>query len=296
MIIDSHQHVWDLDRADYDWMGPGLGDIHRTVTFDELEPTLQRLGIDGTVLVQSADNAADTDLMLDVASRHPRVRAVVAWAALDSADLPARLEWLLARPVVSGIRMLVHEREPRWLERPDADAGLALLADSGLSLDFPTAGFAALAELPGIGARHPGLRIVIDHLGKPPIGGSPVDRTAWRELATAAAANPLTHAKLSGLYSSVGDLGMWTVDAVRPFVHDALEIFGAERLMYGGDWPISVLAGGYERTWEALSTIVGELSPHERAAVLGTTASAFYRIQTSDDWHGNRPYFADPSH
>lgn len=282
MIIDAHQHVWDLDRAAYDWMGPGLGEIHRTVDFAELAPTLERLGIDGTVLVQAADNAADTDLMLDVASRERLVNAVVAWAPLDDpVALPARLEWLTERPVVAGIRVLVHEREPRWIEQEAVDRGLGMLAASGLSLDFPTAGFAALAELPGVGARHPELRIVIDHLGKPPIGGTADDRTRWRSLLADAAANPLTHAKLSGLYSSVGDLDAWTVDSVRPFVHDALELFGADRLMFGGDWPISLLAGGYERTWDALSGILSELSADERRAILGATAARFYRIDTS---------------
>lgn len=282
MIIDAHQHVWDLDRAAYDWMGPGLGDINRTVRFDELAPVLERLGIDGTVLVQAADNADDTDLMLDVASREPLVAAVVAWAPLDEpAALQARLEWLLARPVVAGVRVLVHERAPGWIEQPAVDHGLALLAASGLSLDFPTAGFAALGELPGLGSRHPELRIVLDHLGKPPIGGSTDDRARWRGLLSEVAANPLTHAKLSGLYSSVGDLDSWTVDAVRPFVHDALELFGADRLLYGGDWPISQLAGGYERAWDAMTAILADLSATERDAILGATAATFYRLRTS---------------
>lgn len=281
MIIDAHQHVWDLDRAEYDWMGPGLGAIHRTVDLSELAPTLERLGIGGTVLVQAADNAADTDLMLDVAAREPLVKAVVAWAPLDDpVALAARLEELLARPVVAGIRVLVHEREPRWVEQPAVDSGLALLAETGLSLDFPTAGFAALAELPRIGSRHPSLRIVVDHLGKPPIGASAGDRAQWRALIAEVAANPLTHAKLSGLYSSVGDLDSWTIDEVRPFVHDALDLFGADRLMYGGDWPVSMLAGGYERTWHALTTILSDLSSDERDAILGGTAARWYRIDT----------------
>ena len=279
MIIDAHQHVWDLDRADYAWMGPGLGDIHRTIEFSELAPTLQRLGIGGTVLVQAADNAADTELMLDVASQEPLVKAVVAWAPLDDPDaLPEWLETLKARPIVAGIRVLIHERPPRWIEQPAVDEGLALLARHGLSLDFPTAGPEALAELPGLGARHPELRLVVDHLGKPPIGGTEEDRVRWRELLAEAAANPLTNAKLSGLYSSVGALDSWTMDQVRPFVHDALELFGAERLMYGGDWPVSVLAGGYERTWDALTAILSELSADERAAILGGTAARLYRI------------------
>jgi L-fuconolactonase len=279
VIIDAHQHVWDLDRADYPWLGPGMGDLHRTVTFEELAPTLGRLGVDGTVLVQAADNAEDTRLMLDVAARHPEVVGVVAWAPLDRPDeLPDHLAALRRSPLVVGVRVLIHEREPDWLAQPHVDRGLAELARADLPFDFVTSGPAALAELPGIGARHPDLRIVIDHLGKPPIGQGSAERAAWRSLLADAAANPRTAAKLSGLYSSVGDLADWTVDGVRPFVEDALELFGPDRLLYGGDWPVSLLAGGYERTWAAVTEIVGALSPAERTAILGGTAASVYRL------------------
>ncbi|MEU7906482.1 amidohydrolase family protein [Actinoplanes sp. NPDC049118] len=100
----------------------------------------------------------------------------------------------------------------------------------------------------------------------------------WRALLAAAAENPLTHAKLSGLYPATGRLDSWTADTIRPFVDDAVELFGAARLMYGGDWPVSVLAGGYDRVWDALSTVVAGLAPAGRDAILGGTATAFYRL------------------
>lgn len=279
MIIDAHQHIWNLERADYPWLGPELGAINRTMTFDELAPTLAARGITGSVLVEAADNAADTEVMLDAARRHPQVVAVVAWAPLDIPDeLPAHLEQLAGHTVVRGIRNLFHAHPREWATSPQVDRGLGLLAASGLCLDFVTSGPAAIADLPGIGERHPNLRIVIDHLGKPPIGGTGEQRAEWRASLSAAAANPLTHAKVSGLYSSVGDLARWTTDGVRPFFDDALELFGADRLMYGGDWPISELAGGYERTWESLEQLVAPLSAAERGALLGQTAQAFYRI------------------
>jgi L-fuconolactonase len=277
VIIDAHQHVWDLERAEYPWLGPELGSINRTIEFEELAPTLARCGITGSVLVQAADNAEDTALMLDVARRHPQVLAVVAWAPLDSpADLPDHLERLAEHSVVRGVRNLFHARPREWATSPQVDRGLGVLVASGLSLDFVTSDPAALADLPGIGERHPTLRIVIDHLGKPPIGGTPDQRAEWRLLLAAAADNPLTHAKLSGLYSSVGDLASWAPDDLLPFVDDAFELFGPERLMYGGDWPISELAGGYERVWAAMDDVVAELSPDERADVLGLTARSFY--------------------
>ncbi|WP_346158740.1 amidohydrolase family protein [Streptomyces roseiscleroticus] len=120
--------------------------------------------------------------------------------------------------------------------------------------------------------------MVVDHLGKPPVGGGPGDRARWRRLIAAAARHPRVHAKLSGLYAASGPLGSWTTEEVRPFVEDALELFGPGRLMYGGDWPVSLLAGGYARCWEACLELLSPLSPGDRAAVLGAAAAGFYRI------------------
>lgn len=279
MIVDAHLHVWDLERAQYPWLTPEIGDLYRSIGFDEIAPVLRERGIDGAVLVQASYEADDTTVMLAAAADHPEIVGIVAWSPLDDPDrLRADLDRFTAEPLIVGVRNLVHEHPPEWLDRPDVEEGFALLAAAGRPLDFPTSGPTALVALPGIGARHPELRLVIDHLGKPPIGQGEDARDEWRSLLAAAAANPLTHAKLSGLYASVGGMDSWTADGIRPFIDDALDLFGPTRLMYGGDWPISVLAGGYRRSWEAITSIVAALSPAERAAVLGDTAARFYRI------------------
>ena len=280
MILDAHVHVWDPTRAEYPWLGDGMGGLNRPIGLDELTPTLARLGVRGVVLVQAADNAEDTELMLEAARRHPEVVGVVAWAPLDQPDaLPDHLAALTRSTAVVGIRNLIHDREPGWLLGPETDGGIAELVRWQFPLDFVTAGPAALAELPVLRQRHPDLDVVIDHLGKPPIGGTPEERSQWRRLIAEAAANPRTHAKLSGLYSSTGDLAAWTVEQVRPFVEDALELFGAERLMYGGDWPISHLAGGYDRSWAAMTELLAPLSAHERDGILWGTAARFYDLE-----------------
>ncbi|MEO8263407.1 MAG: amidohydrolase family protein [Pseudolysinimonas sp.] len=279
MNVDAHLHVWDPERAEYSWLGPELSPIDRAVPFDEIAPTLARLGVDGVVLVQAADNAADTRLMLDTAAVHPEVVGVVAWVPLDEPDVvPAQLEALRENRLVRGIRNLFHARPLEWATSPPVDRGIALVAAADLTLDFVTGSPVALGDLPAIAERHPGLRLVIDHLGKPPIGGGDDERREWRRLLAAAAANPLTHAKLSGLYASVGALDSWTEEAVRPFVDDALELFGPDRLMWGSDWPIAVLAGGYERVREAIDGLLSSLSDSERGAILGDTARRFYDL------------------
>ena len=277
-IIDAHQHVWDPARARYDWLGPELAPIDQEMTFAELKPSLMRAGVYATVLVQSADNDEDTALMLDVAVTNPEIVAVVAYAPLDRpAEVATRLETFHGNSLIVGVRNLIHNLpDPEWLLRPEVDEGLALLAAAGLSFDLVAILPQHLALVPTLVKRHPGLRIVIDHLAKPPIGLA--DREPWWSLIAQAAASPTVYAKVSGLYSAAGDSGSWTPDAIRPYLHRALDCFGADRLMYGGDWPISVLSGGYDRVWDGLSELFGELPEADRARILGTTALEFYRI------------------
>ena len=278
ITIDAHQHVWDLERARYDWLGPESAPIDRTMTFAELKPSLARAGVDATVLVQSADNDDDTALMLDVAAANPEIVAVVAYAPLDRPkDAADRLESFRGNSLVVGIRNLIHTiPDPQWLLRPEVDESLGLLEDADLSFDLVSVLPEHLALVPTLVSRHERLRIVIDHLAKPPIGLD--DREPWWTLIEQAAASPTVYAKVSGLYSATADSGSWTPDTIRPYLHRALDCFGADRLMYGGDWPISVLSGGYDRVWDGLTVLFDELSDADRARILGETATEFYRI------------------
>jgi L-fuconolactonase len=278
VIIDAHQHVWNLQRAEYAWLDSGLAPIDRTVELDEVLPAMRSLGVTASVLVQSADNADDTANMLRVADEHPAVVGIVGWVPLDEPERAARM--LAERDDrVRGVRALLHAMpDPDWILRDDVDEGLGLLEATGLAFDFVAAGPASLAHVPVVSARHPDLAIVIDHLGAPPIGGSPAARLEWKRLLAAAAENPRVSAKVSGLYSGSGDLAAWTLDEVRPVVDDALELFGPERLLAGGDWPIVVLAGGYERVWTTLLDLAGALDRGARAALLGGTAARVYGL------------------
>jgi L-fuconolactonase len=280
-IIDAHQHVWDPTRATYDWLTSDLAPIDMTMTFDELKPQLAAAGVDATVLVQSADNDEDTQLMLDVAASNPEIVAVVAFAPLERpAEVAAHLGRFRSDDLIVGIRNLIHNiPDPEWLLRPEVDEALGLLEVAGLSFDLVSVLPEHLALVPTLVERHPALRIVIDHLSKPPIGLA--EREPWWSLIERAAASPTVFAKVSGLYSAAGDSGSWTPDEVRPYFEHALECFGSDRLMYGGDWPISVLSGGYARVWDGLSQLFDELPSVDRTNILGATAQQFYGIAPS---------------
>lgn len=277
MIIDAHQHVWDLDRSPYPWLGPGVPQWNRTFTFDEVQPHLRRNGVTATVLVQSDDHDGDTDLMLEVADAHPEVVAVVVYVPLDRPDVAAgRLAELRADDRVVGVRALIHDLpDPDWILRPEVDEGLTVLEDAEVTFDLVSVLPRHLEHVPTLSERHPRLRIVIDHLSKPPIGEDSVE--PWWSLIAVAAENPLVHAKISGLYPGAAP-DTWTPAAVQPFVDRALDVFGPARLMYGGDWPISTAAGGYDRVFEGLCEVLSGLSDEDREQVWSSTARRFYRI------------------
>lgn len=274
-VVDAHQHIWDLGRSDYGWLD-GLAPIDRTLTMADARPVLARHGVTATVLVQSDDTDADTDLMLEAAA-DPIVAGVVGYVPLHD---PARAERRLAEvgSRLVGVRNLVHERsDPEWMLQPAFRDGLRLLDDAGLVFDLVGVLPAHLAQAAFLADEHPGLTIVLDHLGRPPIGAG--RREPWWSAIADVARRPNVRAKLSGLYATVGDGAAWTPEGNRPFVDHALDVFGAERLMIGGDWPIVELAGGYDRAMTALRATVDALSPTERAMLLGGTAVAAYGLE-----------------
>ena len=267
MIIDSHLYVWDLDRSPCSWIDRDVPPFNRTFTFDEVAPQLEQNGVHAVILVQADDDDRDTDLMLEAAASRPEVVGVVAYVPLERpAEAAARLEVLLQNPYVVGIRNLTHDRaDPDWVLRPDVDETLGLIEQAGLPWDHVAVLPRHLEHVATISERHPNLRIVIDHLAKPPIGEASYE--PWWSLIGVAAQNPLVHAKISGLYPGA-DPASWTVDGLRPFVDRALEVFGPSRLMYGGDWPVSVAAGGYGPVLDGLRAALG-CPPGGRRRVVG---------------------------
>lgn len=280
-VIDAHQHVWDLEHVSYPWLTPGFGVLHRTYAFDDLAPQLEACGVDGTVLVQAADSVEETRWMQAVADAHPQVLGIVAWVPLDAAAEAARLldDYAADRRIV-GIRHLIHdEPDEDWLVRPPVHEGLSLLAERGLTFDAVAVTDRHLQHVATIADAHPSLRIVIDHLAKPPIaeeGWAP-----WAGSLARAAARPNVFAKVSGLNTAARP--EWTAADLRPYVDHAFEVFGAGRLMYGGDWPVALLSGDYAGVWDATAEVLADRSPAEREAVLGGTAAAFYGIPGEGD-------------
>jgi L-fucono-1,5-lactonase len=276
VITDAHLHLWDVTRRRYEWLErPENSAIRRTFGYADFAASAAAAGVDRAVLVQAADDAADTDAMFEVAMEHERIAGVVGWVPLDRPDeAAAALERLAGRPKFAGIRTLIHDQpDPDWLLRPDVGGGLALLERLDVPFDVIAVLPRHLEHVPVLSERYPGLRMVLDHLSHPPLGRD--DREPWQTLLRAAAANPLVYAKVSGLYPPGAD---WTAADIRPYAEFAIELFGPGRLMFGSDWPVAELSGGYQRVWAAIRQVLGELPAAGQDAILGGTASAFYRL------------------
>ncbi|GHE78633.1 metal-dependent hydrolase [Amycolatopsis deserti] len=273
-VVDTHLHLWDLTVSEYAWLPPG-SPLHRTFTAEQARQELDAAGIATAVLVQAEDSEADTEFMLAQAGRHDWIAGVVGWVRLDDPDTARRqLDRWQQHPAFRGVRHLVHD-DPRadFLGLPAVRRSLAVLAERGLPFDVPDAWPRHLGQVADLAAALPELTIVVDHLGKPP--ADPAEFRAWLTTLRAVAAHPNTVAKVSGLQRPGEPL---TVKSARPAVEAAFEVFGARRLMYGGDWPMTVPSGGYGQTWDTVSTLIGELSETERSLVLSGTASAIYGV------------------
>lgn len=274
MRIDSHQHFWQLATRGGAWPPPELTPIYRDFHPADLAGLLQENGIAGTVLVQSMPNEADTHFMLDLAQRHSFIRAVVGWTDLKSSEAPARIAALAAHPMLRGLRPMLQDLDDDdWIADPALAPAVEAMLRHGLRFDalvLPR----HLPALLAFARRHPALPIVIDHLAKPVMRGSPDPR--WLRDMESLAALPQVACKLSGMVTEAGP--GWTVEQLRPYAHHVLQAFGPQRVMWGSDWPVVDLAAGYSAWVQASEVLLDGLDEGERAAVFGLNAGRFYGI------------------
>ncbi len=279
-VVDAHHHFWDTTRADYPWMTGAHAPIRRPFGPDDLRPELTAHGIDRTVLVQTRASLAETREFLATAEATDFVAGVVGWVDLAAPDVADRLAELRAGPgggYLVAIRHQVHdEPDPAWLLRADVQRGLAAVRDAGLAYDL----LVRPRELPaalGVARALPDLRLIVDHAAKPPIRSGRVE--PWASLMAPLAALPNVACKLSGLVTEANP-ARWTPADLAPYVERVVDRFGPERLLYGSDWPVCLLAAGYGVQLQALRATLDPLGlgESERVAIFGESAVRWYRL------------------
>jgi L-fuconolactonase len=277
--IDAHHHFWDPARYSYPWMaGDAMDPVRRAFTPNDLRGPLDEARIDGTVLVQTLSSPQETREFLELAAATGFVRGVVGWADLTSPGVGDDLDALLDGPDgrwLVGVRHQVHdEPDPDWLIRADVRRGLAAVEARGLTYDL----LVRARELPAVvdtAREFPGLQFILDHIAKPRIADGRDDR--WSRRMPALAAQPNVAVKLSGMVTEA-DWTTWSPRDLRPFVGQVAEWFGVQRLMFGSDWPVCLLAGSYQDVLDGLVDVLSDMTPAELDQVLGVNARRVYQL------------------
>jgi len=272
--VDAHQHFIKPDQVSYGWMTPG-SPLARDFLPGELEPWLEKQGIEKTILVQAAEEEKDNRFMFSVAGSCDFVAGVVIWLDLASPGFGSRLETYLDRPKFVGLRpMLECLPDDDWIAGQEVGQALDLIQEKEICFDV----LSHPRHLPyvlEVLERFPKLRAVVDHISKPPIKDGRME--PWAELMARVAAHDNVFCKLSGMITEA-DHQAWGPKDLRPYISHVLDIFGPERLMFGSDWPVCTLAGSYDQVVEALLANLPRLPAGQMDRIFGGTAREFYRI------------------
>ncbi|WP_240722431.1 amidohydrolase [Poseidonocella sp. HB161398] len=273
MLIDAHQHFWQISRGDYGWMDDSVAPIRRDFLPGDLAPLAAAEGVAGSVLVQAAPSLDETRFLLGLAERTPMVLGVVGWIDLegDAADQLGAI----AHPLLKGIRPMLQDiPETGWILREKVLDGLEAVRRAGLSLDALVTP-RHLEAIDRLAAALPGLPVVIDHCAKPLFSdGDP--GAAWRAGMDRLAAHPQIACKLSGLAGEYGP--GWGGAALAPVFGHVLAAFGAERLLWGSDWPVLELSGRYGDWLGTTRALAADLPASAQAEIFGGTARRVYRL------------------
>ena len=277
-LLDAHLHMWERDKHPQPWIdASSMAAIDRDFPPDAVVAELAAHGVDGCVVVQCVNELSETVDLLATAQTLAPVRGVVGWLDL-TADVPAQIRSLRGSPggdLLVGVRHVTFvEPDARWLARDDVRRGLSAIGDAGLAFDLLIAHH-QLALATQVARDLPGTRFVLDHLGKVPLRST--ELVTWaRDLADLARC-PNVAMKVSGVVTE-DDWSSWTARRLRPVIEHALATFGPQRLLFGSDWPVVELAGGYGPWLEAYLELTDDLSADERAAIDGGNAIRTYGL------------------
>jgi L-fuconolactonase len=275
MRIDSHQHFWKYNSAQYDWIPTGSA-IHRDFGPEDLKPLLQASQLDGCVAVQARQSLVENDYLCDLAAQHDFIRGVVGWIDLRSEEVEEQAAAFRALPKAVGVRHVVQgETDPEFMAREPFRRGISKLQKHGLVYDILIFEH-QLADAVALVKAFPEQRFVIDHIAKPRIKEKSI--RDWSEKMTEIAHYSNTWVKLSGMVTEA-DHQNWKLSDLEPYWDATLQAFGADRILFGSDWPVIRLACSYERWIEMVSRWLERLPESDRAKIWGSNAVDAYRLR-----------------
>lgn len=278
-IIDAHQHFWRIERGDYGWMDDSVAAIRRDYLPADLSAHAQAGGVVGTVVVQAADSEAETEFLLSLAGQSALIQGVVGWVDLSLDSAPESLSRFAANRYFKGVRPMLQDIEDTlWILQPTVLRNLDTLTELGLTLDALVTP-RHLAVIQKLAQLKPELPIVIDHCAKPVIANGQAASEEWQLAMQRLAEFPQLYCKVSGLANEYG--AAWSAEALQTVFQHVLSCFGADRLMWGSDWPVLELVGQYPDWLAAAKDLAGALSEVEQQAIFATSAQKFYSLDST---------------
>lgn len=273
-------HSWDLQKVRYSWLDGDTSILAQTYYPLDIEAHLSAANVSAAIMVQAANSIDDTAFMFECAAQYPWIIGVVGWVdLLNPQTTKQQLEAHLENKYFKGIRHLIHdEPDSNWLLQPNVIKSLEILANHGLPFDVVGVKIEHIKAAIQVAKQIPHLKMVLDHLNHPPIA-THEQFGAWGDAIAEAAAMPNFYAKISGLGTCCANFNDWSATIIEPYVAYVLKHFGVDKLMIGGDWPVSLLAGDYVTTLLQYQAVIEKLVDSEnQEKVYTTNATAFYKL------------------
>ena len=274
MRIDSHQHFWKFDPIRDAWIDASMEKIARDFLPEDLKPLLDQSKIDGCVAVQADQSETETEFLLDLAGRYDFVKGVVGWVDLRSPQLSERLEHYCNNSFFKGVRHIVQAEKDGFMLQESFLKGIQQLKDFNLTFDiliFPH----QLEEAVALVKKNPEQAFVLDHIAKPYIKDKKIDQ--WAKHINQLAAHQNVYCKLSGLLTEA-DWNHWQEEDFTAYLTVIMEAFGTDRMMYGSDWPVCLLAGSYPHVVRIVENFISSLSTDDQKKIMGQNAHHFYNL------------------
>ena len=276
MNIDSHQHFWSYNPAEYGWINDQMKVLRRDFLPADLKPELQQNGFQGSIAVQARQSLTETQWLLDLAAQNPFIKGVVGWIDLCAPDVEQQISQFVKDPRFVGVRHIIQdEPDEAFMLRAEFINGLHYLQKYDLTYDlliFPK----HLSNALKLVVQFPALRFVIDHLAKPFIKKQII--SPWREGLIELAHHPNTWCKISGMVTEA-DWQNWKYDDFVPYLDTVLETFGPERVLIGSDWPVCTLAGSHHKVISIVLRFIEKFTAVQQAAILGQNAEHVYKLK-----------------
>lgn len=283
MRIDAHQHFWQYDPARHGWINDDMSAIRRDFYPEDLATIIKTLQIVGTIAVQADETDTETSFLLDLAAKNDFIKAVVGWTDLHSPDLEKALNKFEGIEKLAGFRCVMQGApDERYLTNDLFRNNLNTLTAHGYTYDLLIY-HTQLPALIGMTDKLPDSRLILDHIGKPDIKNKQFK--SWKEQIKILASHPEIYCKLSGMVTEA-DYASWTYDDLLPYMETTAEYFGIDRICFGSDWPVCLVAGSYNKVYKVMEKFVKQLPKPDQAKVFGLNTLQFYNIKNGPETKG----------